>query len=247
MEIVTPVPDGVQSTCPFCGARSRECFRGLMLEKYAAIYASCDACASLHVVAPTWLAEAYADPNAGDALDTGAPWRARMVAGALSCLSVPTGPWLDFGSGRGLLELELHRYLPALTVVNHDPPRGIEADLGGPFALVGAFEVFEHCETPIEVLRQFAGLLDRDGLIVLSTWLRKPTDGAKWGYLAGVGGQHISFPSLQGLKIAADTVGVPWRVSYECVESLDLQLHVLSRSAVGQPALSRFHMFASMP
>ena len=142
------VSSPVVSTCPFCTAESREIFRANVMGRHEAIYAECIQCRSLHVVDPSWLDEAYANPAFADALDTGAPWRNDVLAALLMRLGplAPVGPWLDYGSGRGLLVDRLASR--GIAIFGHDPRRGVTAPEIGDFAIVSCFEVLEHFVHP---------------------------------------------------------------------------------------------------
>jgi SAM-dependent methyltransferase len=190
-------------------------------------YSTCDSCGSLHVVQPHWLAEAYADPASADKLDEGALWRNATVGRLLRGLSVPPGPWLDYGSGQGLLRRSV-----GVELQQFDPFRGNPQVPHGKFAVVACLEVLEHTTTPAQLLTTLAQLVREDGVIALSTWLREPSHGASWEYLACIAGQHVTFPSRAGFSILCCGVGLKWLVSAVSTEHRSLQVHLLSPSAL---------------
>jgi len=216
----------VVSTCPFCNAQSDEVFRATVMYRHQAIYAECTVCRSLHVVDPTWLDEAYANPDFSDELDSGAPWRNATLAGLLVRLGTvaPVGPWLDYGSGRGLLVERLAGR--GFQIQGHDPHRGIVASMRTAFAMISAFEVLEHSPTPLTMMRELRDMLEPSGIVVLSTWLREPVHGSGWRYLATAAGQHVSFPSLQGLQRVFHAAGLSWWCSGANREHAELQVHL---------------------
>jgi SAM-dependent methyltransferase len=222
------LPPGAVSTCPFCTAPSREIFRAVVMGKHEAVYAECGQCRSLHVIEPGWLAEAYANPEAADELDSGADWRNEVLAALLLRLGpmAPVGPWLDYGSGRGLLVQRLAAR--GIAIRGHDPHRGLSAPELGDYAIVSSFEVLEHCVSPRAMLAAIAAMLRPKGIVALSTWLREPVHDASWRYLSTAAGQHVSFASLAGLRSACAAAGIPWRCSARNRTHAELQVHLCS-------------------
>ncbi len=216
--------------CRCCGGETAPAFTGKVLRKYPATYVACRSCQSLQVVDPHWLDEAYANTAAADALDSGAAWRnataVRFIKTVVPLLSV--GPWVDFGSGQGLLERALAKL--DLSITSYDPLRGVRNSLPKACALVCCFEVLEHQTKPAEFMRSLAKLLSDDGVIVLSTWLRNPAvHGSTWQYLALDGGQHVSFPSRKGFEALCQQAGLDWWSTAVSQEHADFQIHVLSK------------------
>lgn len=179
---------------------------------------------------PFWLDEAYADPKTSDALDSGAVWRNATAARFIEVLApeLPSGPWVDYGSGRGLLKQELSKR--NFTIQEFDPYRGHTTLPTEPCALIACFEVLEHQTQPVEFLERLATMLHDSGVIALSTWLRNPTvHGEHWGYLAVEGGQHVTFLSPLGLARACNRVGLRWWCTAVSQEHSDFQIHVLAK------------------
>ena len=217
-------------SCPCCGALTVVDFSKTVRGKYSATYVTCTFCGTLHVVEPHWLDEAYGDPSADDKLDGGAAWRNATGARFIQTIQpvLPDGPWVDFGSGQGLLAQELSK--SGLAIKNYDPRRGVTELPPKECALIACFEVLEHQTQPVEFMRVVGGLLNDEGVIVLSTWLRNPgVHGEEWGYLAVESGQHVLFPSRAGFKILCQQVGLRWWSTASSQEHPSFQVHVLSK------------------
>lgn len=194
--------------------------------RYEAIYAECGQCRSLHVVDPSWLDEAYANSAFADEIDTGAAWRNRVLVSLMIRLGddAPVGPWLDYGSGQGLLVSELASR--GVQIHGHDQRRGLVAPSTHAYAMISAFEVLEHCPAPLVTLREIRDMLEPSGIVALSTWLREPSHGNSWRYLSTAAGQHVSFASLDGLRHALRSVGLSWWCSGANREHAELQVHL---------------------
>lgn len=163
-------------------------------------------------------------------MDGGAQARTDALAALLRTIPA-RGRWLDFGCGRGLLMDRLRGL--GYDVVGFDPARGFAWPGSGPYALVGAFEVLEHQIDPLAMLVTMRDVLQEDGILVLSTWLRDPAvHAAGWSYLATECGQHVTFPSREGLEALASRAGLTWIGSAWSVTLEGLQVHVLARHGV---------------
>jgi 2-polyprenyl-3-methyl-5-hydroxy-6-metoxy-1,4-benzoquinol methylase len=215
-------------SCSCCDGPEKAAFDKRVMQRYVARYVECTKCRSLRVEAPHWLDEAYRDPASADRLDSGALWRTSTAAAFLRAQPFPDGPWLDFGSGQGLLGRELREH--GKEVVDHDPPRGVHGDLARPYAVIVLLEVLEHQVDPRQFLADVSRLLVPDGIVALSTWLRNPNvHGSTWSYLAPQGGQHVFFPTLKGFEELLKKVGLRRRSS--TIFEHGFQIHLLERSS----------------
>lgn len=227
--------------CPFCLRYAVETsFTATVLGKYTAEYADCRDCGSLHVVSPSWLSEAYADPARGDALDGWAGRRNEILAALAESIGskLLSETWLDYGCGQGLLVK--HLKARGIDVDGYDRFRGthvVEPILREPYAVVMSFEVLEHQVDPLQFMLNLRRRMRDDGLLILSTCLREPHHGSDWDYLALAGGQHVSFASEPGLAQIAVWAGLNWWATGRCRESPQLQVHVFSDRASDQAIL----------
>ncbi len=218
------------SSCKCCGGETSPVFSKKVLGKHLASYVACTQCGSLSVSNPHWLDEAYADDAASDHLDEGAAWRNATAARFICTLmpSFPKGPWVDFGSGQGLLQRELAKH--GLEISNYDPLRGVIQEPPRNCGFIGCFEVLEHQREPLEFMQVIASLLAEKGVAAFSTWLRDPVlHGSTWEYLAPLGGQHIFFPTPQGFRELCDKVGLHWWSTSVSQEHQSFQIHVISK------------------
>lgn len=199
---------------------------------YAAKYSTCAVCGSLHVINPTWLHHAYADPSAADRLDEGAPWRNTVLARATLAVGELAAPgrWLDYGCGQNLLVPKLRA--AGRDVEGYDSYRRILVDEQSRYSLICAYEVLEHQVDPLSFMKDIRRRMTDDGILLLSTCLRQPHHGRDWNYLALPSGQHVSFASVHGLSDLAKRTGLSWWASGVCRENGDLQVHALT---AGQP------------
>jgi len=215
------------STCPCCEGSSEPVFQKTVLGKHLATYARCKVCHSLHVVDPHWLDEAYriADRKAADG---GRVSRARAVAITMISLREAGvfpdgGRWLDYGAGDGQLGVLLDSQ-GYCTCSFDEYVSAISAEPEGKFVGCSLVEVIEHLSAPREVLAHIGRLTD----LVLMTVEPYREYGPEWSYLATNWGQHITFPSEDGLDACAAAGGFKFRTSF-AVADFPLRIHVLSK------------------
>ena len=219
---------GRLESCRVCGAGARHVFTLPVLDRDVD-YFECPNCGYLQTQRPDWLAQAYARPI-NDA-DTGIMMRnrdnLRQVVMTLFALGQLHGRVLDHAGGYGILVRLMRdagidarwcdKYCENLLA------RGFETD-GGEYALLTAFEVFEHLVDPLAELRT---MLETAPTVLLSTELiREPqTPPSDWWYLGPEHGQHIGFFRASTLKWMAGTLG--------CHFASDGQsMHLFSRATV---------------
>lgn len=213
-----------REACRICGGGLRVAFAGAVLDGVPVSYHVCTRCHSLLLLDPHWLSRAYESPPVPDP-DTGMLRRTLFVDRALRRMH-SVGLFrrhcrcLDYGAGRGLLvRFLLDRgcdawgYDPLSTPIAAED-RILRELPAGPFRCITAIEVVEHLLDPIATLRELRGLLDGQGVLVLSTELFDQAihDGS-WHYLAQPGGQHITIFSREGLRQAAERAGLRWVMS----------------------------------
>jgi SAM-dependent methyltransferase len=144
---------------------------------------------------------------------------------------------LDFGSGSGALAEQL-RDGGFGSTASYDPFSNPDADaLARRYDIVTCFEVLEHHVDPLAAIRQIAGSLNDEGLVVLSTLvqgLEFEREGIRWWYVGPRNG-HVSIFSRTALATAWATAGLT-------VASMNDDLHVAYRNV---PGFAK-HLFAKL-
>jgi SAM-dependent methyltransferase len=204
-------------------------------------YAECPACGTLQLPDPHWLDRAYSrrpvpDPDWG-ALARGLFLR-RIVRRLRACGLLTRRPRaLDYGAGKGLLVRSmLDLGFDAWGFDPYPAPVFAEARIGpelpaGPFDFVLCSEVLEHSESPLELLGQLRDRLKETCLLLLTTELYQPgVHGADWHYLAPEHGQHITFYSARGLRLATEKSGLHWFHTLRWRADRNFQAHLLCRA-----------------
>lgn len=112
---------------------------------------------------------------------------------------------LDYGSGSGIMSLELRKYRWDSSC--YDPYTG-DARPSGKFNFITAIEVFEHSLNINDTISDIKKLLDVErGVVCFSTQLAEPNTSIDWWYIAARNG-HISILSQKSLKIIATNHGM---------------------------------------
>jgi hypothetical protein len=217
--------------CRICGGPTRVTHRGIILAKYAVTYHLCTTCEYWYTDEPFWLEEAYGQAIA--ATDTGLVQRNIGVARALRAvlpLLFPTGPYVDWAGGHGMLVrllrdsgLEFYwqdRYAENLLARGFD----WEANRNGRDAtVVTAVEVLEHSPDPLGLLHECMAGSGAE-TVIFTQVLHAGGDDPNWWYLAPVTGQHVSFFSAKTLDWIGDELGMHLQSAGG--------LHVLTRSPI---------------
>lgn len=220
-------------SCRFCQSSVVGFGDAIVLGRHNAKYTRCTLCGSVQVEDPTWLDEAYDDVIARSDLGQVSRCVANgaRVSALLKFASI-TSPCLDYSGGSGLF-VRLMRdrgfdFYWCDPMAENDFARGFEASTLGRYAVVTMLEVVEHLLNPAEVLAELSHIAD---VIVVSTYLLPspaPSPG-EWWYYATDTGQHISFPSPEGLQTVAAAIGMRcWTRD---------PIHIFSRSPL--PRLAR--------
>lgn len=132
---------------------------------------------------------------------------------------------LDYGGGGGLLARTM-RDAGWIRYDSYDPYLDTDAAaLQGPYALVTAFEVFEHARDPVGTLTDAFSHLTPDGALLFSTLLLPPDAGPDWWYIAPRNG-HVSIHTERSLRALARGYGARF-------VSLNPGLHLLYRRPGG--------------
>jgi hypothetical protein len=211
LALARPERESVRELCRLCGSDVRPLQPLVVLDKYSTTLSHCGHCDLIQTGRPVWLAEAYTTAIA--ALDTGA--LARNQQSAHVTLSVawllgiaPGQPCLDFGGGHGVfvrmmrdLGLDFRwsdKYGKNLFAA------GFEGDAADCYALVTAFEVFEHFDDVGTELRRLFS--PRHGAVLVSTLLHdRPS--LDWWYWCPETGQHLAFYSRRTMAHIAHEFG----------------------------------------
>lgn len=211
------------SACPVCGSESTPNHTSTVLGRYAAEYRRCCGCGLLWINRPHWLNEAYASPIA--ATDTGLISRnlvlARMTAGILWCSRRVGQPLVDMAGGHGVLvRLLRDRGVDAWwddPYAENIVARGFEAGqrpdelpTGG---VATAFEVLEHLPDPIATMREMLDRWQPTLLIASTETIGDATPPQDWPYYSHITGQHITFYTIESLRVLGDAVGLPYAQS----------------------------------
>ena len=197
--------------CRLCGAETETYLTLPVLGQYDVRYYHCKECDLLQSETPYWLEKAYSSTIS--ALDTGAIsrnvfcTRLAIVVGRL--LRIPrTSPCLDYGGGHGVFTRMMRdagwnfawcdKYGPNLFA------RGFEGDPQTPFAMVTAFEVFEHL---VNVRDELTSLFAPGHNCVLVGTVLHTNPDSKWWYFVPESGQHVAFFSRRTMRHIGDCFG----------------------------------------
>jgi hypothetical protein len=185
--------------CKICETNSK--FRGtaLILGKYRISYYQCDFCGFIQTENPYWLEESYA--SAINFTDTGIISRNLMLSGVvkiiLSAYFDRKGKYCDYAGGYGIFTRLMRDhgfdfywtdpYCANLTARGFEYTKEV-----GELALLTAFEVMEHLNSPLD---DIADMLNLSDSILFSTNLYKRNQMPsldKWWYYGLEHGQHIA-------------------------------------------------------
>lgn len=211
--------------CKICSSDSQRFDSTKILHKYDVNYYHCSVCGFVQTDEPHWLEEAYSE--AISTMDTGIVVRNIENATNLCFFMrfIPNGICMDFGGGGGIFTrmmrdngFDFYHYDK---YAKNEFARGFEADLNKNYALITAFENFEHYVNPME---EIASLMKKADVLFFSTHLvaSKPPLIENWWYYAPQTGQHIAFYSLETLQFIAQ--------KHNCqLLSNNHNLHILSK------------------
>jgi hypothetical protein len=194
--------------CRLCAGPTKQVWRHMILGKYDVGYFECDICGSLQTDEPYWLEEAYADSGTG--FDTGACQRSfdctLAMSAALELIGFPrNSECLDYGAGTGIYARMMRdRGWSYFAHEKYASPYYMDKFRAEPedkkWAMISAFEVFEHLPTPSETFDLILGSAKDYVFFTTDLWERQGHD---WVYLTPIQGHHIFFYTRRALEMAA--------------------------------------------
>lgn len=199
--------------CKICNNKSAVFDHSEVLHKHRVAFFLCAECGFMQTEDPYWLEESYSRTITRS--DIGMISRNMSMAEAskkliLTCFN-PAGKFLDYGGGYGIF-VRLMRDA-GFDYYRHDPlcenlfSVGFEARPDETYDMLTSWEVFEHMVDPLSEIEQ---MLSFSANIFFSTHLlpSHPDPLGKWWYYGLEHGQHVSFFSLDSLRIIARKFGL---------------------------------------
>ncbi|MEO5353331.1 MAG: class I SAM-dependent methyltransferase [Magnetococcus sp. XQGC-1] len=197
--------------CPLCEGSADYWFHAQLLHKYRVAFYRCDGCDFLCTEEPYWLEEAYAGVvdrrDVDDKDDADGVARALRLKGFVSMLLRnlfdAQAKFLDYEGSYGLfVRLMRDEGFAFYWQDRHCPnlfARGFDRQAEDRYALVTAFECFQHFVNPAAELEH---LLEQSDAVLLTTPLLPdpPPRPEDWPHYALEGGRHVSFYSLKSLR-----------------------------------------------
>lgn len=220
--------------CKICGSQTDIFGTSKVLGKCTASYLQCKSCGFIFAEDPYWLSEAYA--NAITASDMGTVSRtdgnSLITKAVIDLFYSSAQKFLDYGAGYGMFvrrmrDLGYNFFAYDAYCHNMFSEQVALASLQGHlFDLTTAFEVLEHLEDPLAVIKTLWSHTDH--LLVTTELIPEPAPSLdNWWYYAPEHGQHISFFTLKALKeVAAD--------GNRFLYTNGVSLHLFSRSKVSE-------------
>jgi hypothetical protein len=198
------------TNCHICASPTEKFASATILGKYQISYFVCSSCRFIQTEDPYWLPEAYAEPIKRS--DVGHVARnlgfGKITKAVITLFLDSNARFVDYGGGWGLLVRHMRdlgfdfwradKYCANLFAPDYEARAGE----GGPFEMLTTFEVFEHLPQPLEGIQAMLGFSQN---ILFSTLLQpsvRPEPG-EWWYYGLDHGQHVSFYTLDSLKVIA--------------------------------------------
>ncbi|MRR56756.1 MAG: class I SAM-dependent methyltransferase [Deltaproteobacteria bacterium] len=196
--------------CHVCSSKTDYFARNKVLGKYPVAYYRCSSCGFIQTEEPYWLEEAYSEAITGS--DVGLVSRnlrlSQITQSVIRACFNPQGRYIDYGGGYGLLVRLMRdagfdfRWYDKYCVNLFAQGYAAVADDAVQYDLVTAFELVEHMRAPLE---EMEGVLSYSRNLLISTEIlpsSAPQPDA-WWYYGLDHGQHISFFTIDSLKIMA--------------------------------------------
>ncbi len=189
-------------------------------------YLSCKSCGSVRTEEPFWLDEAYSRPSPDLGLVNRNEGTANMLPKILRQWK-KEGSFCDFGGGTGMLTRMMRDrgfdFFCFDSMATNQFARGFDALVESRrWSAITAIEVLEHIPRTNETVRN---LLSNTDCLVFQTEVLPSSpapDLQSWWYYLLSEGQHVSFPSRDGIAALANSLGVHY---YHAGKSV----HILSR------------------
>jgi hypothetical protein len=197
--------------CKICGSQTADFGTLKLMGKYDASYRRCLMCGFIFAENPYWLPEAYS--SAITVTDMGTVSRtdrnSLMTKAIIDVFYSSSQQFLDYGAGYGMfvrrmrdLGYNFYAYDPHCR--NMFAEQVALSDLGNhTFDLTTAFEVFEHLQDPAQLALELWPHTDQ--LLVTTEIVPTPAPPLdEWWYYAPEHGQHVSFFTLDALRIIGE-------------------------------------------
>lgn len=194
-------------TCKVCDGATSILGTDHFLGRHLGEYESCNVCGFTFIRNPYWLNEAYS--SAITTVDLGSIYRCDLFSTLLKTLihnyTNPHAQFIDYGAGYGLLVRRMRdlgydyywhdKHCTNLFATGFDAAQRS----GSRYALLSAFEVFEHLLDPVAEVEHMTELADQ---IIFSTEMisKPPPAPGTWWYYGPEHGQHISFFTWEALN-----------------------------------------------
>lgn len=202
-------------SCLICNSNMKLIFSALLLRKYKVKYFKCGNCGFIHTQRPYWLTEAYS--NAIADLDIGLVNRNLYFQPIIENIIIKyfdyEKKFIDFAGGYGLFVRLMRdkgfdfyrqdKYCQNIFAQYFSIDDIDEKNEKSKFEALTALEVFEHLENPLEEINNMFSYSDS---VIFSTELQPSKDIKSvddWWYFVPETGQHISFYTLDSLKVIA--------------------------------------------
>jgi len=196
--------------CVICQAPAEHFATATFLAKHEAALSRCTGCGFIQAREPYWLQEAYGEAiKRSDVGLVRRNCRLSTVTGAvITAFFNGEGRFLDYGGGYGLLArmmrdkgYDFHRWDKHCENLFVRDFEADDADRDS-FALVTAFEVFEHLTAPLEDIGEMLRF-SRNILFTTELVPDPPPSPDRWWYYGLEHGQHISFYTRKTLAMLA--------------------------------------------
>lgn len=200
------------ATCRVCDGPMELFDTAKMLDRYPSDFSRCTRCGMVAVLDTPWLEEAYA--SAIHTADTGLLRRAqrcaRMTSAVLRFEGLRGGRFLDWAGGYGVFTQMMRDR--GYDYWQHDDfatplfAQAFRDDGVSTYDLITAYEVMEHVADP---RAELAAVSQRTDLFLFTTYvLPEPAPRvADWWYYMPEVGQHITFHTVESLRILGRELG----------------------------------------